>query len=385
MPCIHLFNPENDLALAHGGSNYTAPSNALALRNAGAVLPLWYGSNGDEFIALGVDEYWLEKTRRLFDININVFNGVHGDAAIEASPWGWSLDARRQFVNYGVPEELLKTADEIEILRRLSHRRITRDVMMRLRELVAFELPPLPMEAFSAEEVIDYAVSNDGCFVKSPWSSSGRGVFDATNMPKKELLTRCTGLIGRQGSVMCEASLNKVDDFAMLFYCDGIKVSHVGYSYFFTEHGAAYSGNVLAPDEIIEQSLARKVSCEQLRSVSKSLEIVLTDIIAPYYYGYFGVDMLLYKKNDIMLIDPCVEINLRMTMGVLAWKFRENYLSPDSRALMRVEYGKCSASMDKPQVNNSRLEKGTLSLIPENDRFYITIDALASKTFQFGI
>lgn len=385
MPCIHLFNPENDLALAHGGSNYTAPSNALALHDAGATLPLWYGSNGDEFVAKGVDECWLEKTRRLFDINIDVFDGIHGNSAKDASPWGWSLDARRQFVNFGVPEGTLKTEREIEELRWLSHRRTALEVMMRLRELVDFELPPLPIEAFSAKEVIDYAVSTGGCYVKSPWSSSGRGVFDATNMSKNELLTRCTGLIGRQGSVMCEASLNKIEDFAMLFYCDGTRVSHVGYSSFYTEHGAAYSGNVLAPDEIIEQKLAQKVSCEQLRGVSKALEIVLTDIIASHYCGYFGVDMLLYKKKNKILIDPCVEINLRMTMGVLAWKFRENYLSPDSRAIMRVEYGKCSASMENPVVNNSRLEKGTLSLIPGNGRFYITIDAVASKTLQFGI
>mgnify|MGYP001140241913 FL=1 len=51
MPRLHLFNPENDIALATGSDNFTAPKAALALRASGAAPPLWYVDPGDTFLA----------------------------------------------------------------------------------------------------------------------------------------------------------------------------------------------------------------------------------------------------------------------------------------------------------------------------------------------
>ena len=45
---------------------------------------------------------------------------------------------------------------------------------------------------------------------------------------------------------------------------------------------------------------------------------ILNEVIAPHYEGLFGVDLLVTADGRI---NPCVEINLRRTMGhaTLAW------------------------------------------------------------------
>lgn len=50
MDILYVFNPENDLALASGLVNYTAPKNARKIRNDLQMLPLWIASEGDSLL-----------------------------------------------------------------------------------------------------------------------------------------------------------------------------------------------------------------------------------------------------------------------------------------------------------------------------------------------
>ncbi len=386
MPRIHLFNPENDLALAHGGRNYTAPPNAMALHRAGAMLPLWYGDNGDAIIAPDSDQKWLDEIASRTNILPCIFNRDDSAEGYTAMPWGWSLDARRQLLDAGVPETALIYSEKIEKLRQLSHRRTTIEVMKALKERLSFDIPPLPLEAFSGEDVIQYAHLHNGCFIKSPWSSSGRGVVNASALSADELRRRAEGVIRRQGSIMCETPLDKVVDFAMLFHSDGKTIKKLGYSLFYTGSGTAYTGNIVADDSAIEAHLSTFVSQEQLRQVSTVIEETLSDIIAPHYNGDFGVDMLIYQNKGEFKISPCIEINLRMTMGIVAWHLNQKHLAKGNQALFRVEYSKSTASGLEPLFANGRLVEGTLSLIPPRSNFHITLDASrGSKILQFGI
>ena len=46
--------------------------------------------------------------------------------------------------------------------------------------------------------------------------------------------------------------------------------------------------------------------------------MAIDDLIAPHYDGYLGIDMMLYwDENGKIAINPCVELNLRMTMGMV--------------------------------------------------------------------
>ena len=44
----------------------------------------------------------------------------------------------------------------------------------------------------------------------------------------------------------------------------------------------------------------------------------LDAIIAPHYDGPLGIDMMLYRdEHGEIALNPCVEVNLRMTMGMI--------------------------------------------------------------------
>ena len=71
---LHLFNPENDLALAANLDHYTPPKAAVDLRRSGALLPMWYADAGDRVLCHGVNARWFDTVRTAFGIDVDVFN-----------------------------------------------------------------------------------------------------------------------------------------------------------------------------------------------------------------------------------------------------------------------------------------------------------------------
>ena len=74
---LHLFYPENDLALASGKAGYTPPPKVMDLRRAGAVLPLWYGDPGDKVCTTGVSAAWFDSMAERFDLRTDVFDHTY--------------------------------------------------------------------------------------------------------------------------------------------------------------------------------------------------------------------------------------------------------------------------------------------------------------------
>lgn len=379
MSQLHLFNPENDLSLAHGKAQYTAPPNALRLHDAGATIPLWFCAENDKVIADIKHMQWVSQIKSQFDIKGDIATIDDLSQFKGCRPWGWSLHAKKQFLNFGVEESLLPTDSEISEIRRLSHRRISIDVLNDLKELLHIPDSTVPFEAVDDESVISYARKHRDIFIKSPWSSSGRGVVNVANISEQELRRRAGGIIRRQGSVICEKALDKVVDFAMLFYSDGKSVKFLGFSSFFNEPTGAYAGNIIASQQEIYQSLQKYLTNIGLVELSQSLEQVLTKNVGDKYCGYMGVDMMIYRNDQGRYeLAPCVEVNLRTTMGVVALLWSQRHLAEGCQGVMRVEYTPNNESLQntcqsQPIIVDNKLKSGTISLIPPDNYFKITI------------
>ena len=54
---LYLFNPENDLAIAFGGENYTPPPAAQLIGKELSALPLWYADECCHIFLKGDDCY----------------------------------------------------------------------------------------------------------------------------------------------------------------------------------------------------------------------------------------------------------------------------------------------------------------------------------------
>lgn len=370
---VLLFNPENDSALACGSEFYTAPANALLLREAGATLPFWYGYEGDYVIAPSSTQQWLDRITPEFEIEPKLYD-VNTSNIDEVMVWGWSNVVCRQLREYGINDSLLPSISELEILRNLSHRRLTIKVYERLKQLLNINLPETPIEASDLDTINEYIETHEFCFLKSPWSSSGRGVVGSDIASKTELLRRGKGVIRRQGSVMCEVGLNKIKDFAMLFYSDGKNVKRIGYSDFFIEKDTAYSGNILASDEDIESNLIEYIDRQYLNDITNALEITYTELIASHYKGYFGTDMMIYRQGDQYAVAPCIEVNLRMTMGVVAWIWHNRYMASGVKGILKIEHCDGVPKDENYKVVNGKLESGKIYLTPPNSHFSISVE-----------
>ncbi len=324
MARVLLFNPENDVRLGEmpGRTPRKLTQNVIALGCDGALLPLWWADEEDYILVRNIPvcrhesvRLQAEEMKRKFGLCGSViFEGEKVCTDSIGMPWGWSYDSAAMLTAVGAecPSEA-----EIQNIRQLSHRRTASVIAKKLATMLPFAIPSPAVECGCIEKVDDFVEQHGEAYVKTPWSSSGRGVIRLSGRPGDRERQLIVSAIRRQGSVMCEQALCGLQDFAMLFYAEGGRAEYRGLSVFETNGSAAYSGNIVDSEEQLEAVLLQSgADSDELNAVRQSLECVLTEIVAPYYTGWMGVDMLVMGNGGIA---PCIELNLRMTMGVVAW------------------------------------------------------------------
>lgn len=181
-------------------------------------------------------------------------------------------------------------------------------------------------------------------------------------------------IVSSQGGVVGEPFYQKVKDFAMEFYVSDRSVSFAGYSLFEADARGIYKENRLASDDVIEKELAGYVSLSLLHELQKKLLQELPRLLQDNYQGYLGVDMMVVRTSEGYAVHPCVEINLRMNMGVVSRLFFDRYVCEEMEGRYVIEYyankGKACLFHEEMKaryplvVENGRIRSGYLSLTP---------------------
>lgn len=357
---IHIFNPDHDLALAANQERFTAPHAGRQLRSDLGFLPALWAENGDVVVVDDIDaaEACLRKLKHIDRRRIEfatmlqlerivadesqkaiLTDNVTDDNAIRISPWGWNKALCFQFLQAGIPSGIMPSAEELDAIRTLSGRQMTTSLLKKLREGIETETCGESVYYETYDEAIN-AISDLGeCVVKAPWSSSGRGVKYILKNEEAHHLQNTRNwmqnVIKQQGGVMIEPLYNKVKDFGMEFMAheDG-SVTYEGLSLFTTVNGA-YTGNMLSPEEEKREVLSKHISLEIIDEIATR---ICKYAETKPYVGPFGVDMMVVTKDRLsemtshkserhgFLLHPCVEINLRRTMGHVALA-----ISPDQK------------------------------------------------------
>ena len=335
---LHLFNPEHDIALASNLAHFTAPHAGRQLRADLGWLPaLW--AKKDDCVLVDHVEYaertWNRLRKRVWRFQPQTVQQDYSPIFVERrqlpslditklEPWGWDAAMVTDLRRWGVSPDVLSSDNMLTNYRQLSHRRTSSQLLPLLRiEGTVGE----SVECRSLQEVADFQQRWGQVVVKAPWSSSGRGVQFAVQPGW------VNNVIERQGSVMVEPFYNKVKDFGMEFFVDHRgRVTYLGLSLFHTKNGA-YVGNLLATEQTKRQLMARNLPLSLLDQIK---ELIIENVKLPEYHGPFGVDMMVVKngekgENKGCLLHPCVEINLRRTMGHVAL-----CMIPDDDELLRV-------------------------------------------------
>lgn len=297
----HWFNPGNDLALAAGTPSYTPPAQVQRFGQSLELLPALYAQPGDSIL---VGDWTSEKEEfaASFGLSLNCADGI-------AAPWGWSAATVTALKGKGSKGPWPDTG----LIRELSHRRSTIKLHTLLCEQnLPYPMPPAPIEVSDASLL----PGGGGHIAKAPWSCSGRGVAPLS----ERFAIDC---IRRQGSVMVEQELCKVQDFALLFTVKSGEATFEGLSSFITASGnTTYAGNLCADQD----ALRRKIGMvRQLDATIEACSRVIADVLEGYD-GPCGIDMMVYSDDSgRRIINPCVEINVRMTMGFVAMAVAKKY------------------------------------------------------------
>jgi hypothetical protein len=352
MKKVYLFNPENDMALACGDVYYQPTAIVRRMACELSVLPAWYAPAGSAV--------WTSDSLSDFALTPA---GVTATAQClpgdELHPWGWNPALAHRL---GIRKDL-------EPIRRLSSRQTAVEVLRRLGG--GCESKWLT----SMHDVYTY-IYNKECVLKAPWSGSGRGVYFVA---PQGLTASQRGWAERvmrtQDALVAEPRYPSVQDFAMEFRAEaGGEVRFAGYSLFETDGQGAYKGNMLASDEAIEALLAEYVGREVLLATRERLTDILREQLNGEYTGCLGVDMMIYRSGTAYALHPCIEINLRMNMGLVARLFYDRYVAAGAKGRFVVDYLPREGEMlerhrrmqaEYPcRVEENRILKGYMTLTP---------------------
>lgn len=307
---VHVYNPSHDEALAINKAQY-CPSSAA--RRTGAKfwdVAKWWMAPDDVILRLPDDgslrgaAFW-----RMGEAAPQEATSFDWTAVTAIEPWGWDRHIVGVLRKLGAPERLLPTEAQLDRIRQLS----SRQTAVRVLELLA--QPAFTSRWCTDEAAAMAAIEEQGgrAVLKLPWSCSGRGVW-TTDSPS--FVQRIKKSLRDQGAVEVEPWYENVADFAMEFEADARGgVSYVGLSVFATLDGGGYAGNVVAPQEELRRTLETRAARPlPLDALADSLCKALAEVLAGDYTGPLGVDMMLTPEG----IHPCIEVNLRNTMGRVA-------------------------------------------------------------------
>jgi hypothetical protein len=282
---IYIFNPEHDLCIANGDENFVPPSSAVGFAKEN----------------IDISEHLKRPNRQRRQI----------------IPWGWNHSLRKRLINEGVDPSTLPSEEELQFIRTHSRREFALDVHSRLSsgdsQVIGTDYRTV---ATCLDEIEAFISAHGSAVLKSPLSGSGKGI----RFVREELCESdkgwCRRTIDKQGSVIVEQRLQIMKECAMLFECHHEGIDFIGYSLFESRNGA-YSRNILASNEEIEDIIAGYISRDTLAAVREDLTFILADTLVGHYEGFLGVDQIICQADSPAFV-PVSEINLRMTMGLIA-------------------------------------------------------------------
>lgn len=310
---ILLFNPSHEMALASNAAQYTPPKHVQLMEADLCLLPLLWAKEDDCVLtSTGLVNSRGDRVSNVKDLI--------------PSPWGWNKSVRNRFLRLGINPLLMPTEPKLDEWRKDASRAWAAEYCSSLYKrcngdgLVQNHVRFLRSETDYEDWLSNYGA--DAFIVKAEYSSSGRG---------NRIFTSHRSSLNNQ--LLIDTFYEKLLDFAMEFEVTQQEVRYLGLSVFETSHEGRYAFNYLRSQQQLREMIVSHLSDVSVfdRLIGTHCQL-LSERLAGHYEGIAGIDMMVVRGG---LIHPCVEINLRMNMGVLAMILYEKGLL----SLPRFPYG----------------------------------------------
>jgi hypothetical protein len=391
---LHYFNPGHETAVLNASKYYMSPANVAAMQRELAFLPAWQ-ANAEDFVLIDSDlpEDFVED---IACFKSRLPKGISQKTLAADVPelfnqtirlWGITPQAIHLFDTINDVYHLnLIVPQWYDVYKELNSRYFAKqclEYIISRSNSIADDIVPQFFECL--EDIEEYVCKNNDrrLLAKAPYSSSGRGLLW---LPQGEL-TRTErqilhGHLKKQGAISVEKVLDKRLDFAMEFLCCNKRAEYEGLSLFYTNEKGAYTGNFIGSQHRIEGDISQYISLSLLEEVKVLLLHFIEEHIAPIYDGYVGVDMLIYARDERFELQPCIEINLRNNMGIMALKISQNMLAEQLTGCFHIDFDARAGEIYRrhrelkklypPVMESLKLASGYLPLCPvtEDSRYH---------------
>lgn len=364
---LHIFNPEHDMALAANQKRFTAPHAGRQMRADLGFLPALWSEDGD-ILLVDDEEAAKESLRHLgkFAHKVKLVSlkslkelSLATSCDFKIDSWGWDCTIKEQLLKADSQLEPFMPSDsQLVAIRTLSNRKFAAENLLPL--LTAQNDMTIGESRYceSLDEMAAMMSKYGKSVLKAPWSCSGRGVrYSPQANCDARLLGWANNIIRQQGGIMVEPLYNKTYDFGLEFYAneDG-DISYCGLSLFHTSNNA-YTGNLLATESDKRKILSHYINIDIVDAACDNIRNILSTHLKGVYSGAFGIDMMVVAQNGGKenLLHPCVEMNLRRTMGHLSLALTPSIHEP--QRIMSIYYA------DKYRI---RIQNTTRNLLNTN-------------------
>ncbi|MEO7097972.1 MAG: DUF455 family protein [Luteolibacter sp.] len=330
-PVVHWFNPnaESHARAAMIGKPWQPDKTALALELDLETLLLGCCRRDDAVLmrrAPSIDHLTRLKNAGYELPEILTIGSPAGRKLGGLRPWAWSPDAVEQLRPYA--DDVSPNMDQ-SWREALPSQWFSKEIGLRLEQA----LGPVPetgalfheRDAILAE--IERHLISGQALLKAPLACAGRGHL-RVNLESDPAKTRgwIDNTLASHGAVVVEAWLDRVLDFSALYEMKpGGAVSLVGLTRMENDAAGRFLGIRVSPkwgtmlDPEIAVFLFREAGVMEI--YQDKIPSQLAELL-PGYVGPLCVDAMVHRRPDGSLaLKPVVEMNVRLTMGRIAWEW----------------------------------------------------------------
>lgn len=381
------------MAVANGSFSYQPPLLLHQMESDLATLPMFFGDSEDIIITDNKPSMQFLDKLHSTGFEIPSFHSLSEAEAFPDNsmemiyPWGWSPASHFRLKDLkkkcGKKFTVQPNSQWTETHRRLYERstalQFLQDLLENNRTNKFVEQKQTGQVVHSISDIKNLLIANNPLVLKAPMSSSGRGV----QIIRKSLLNASNkqwldGILKQQKYLVAEPYIDKISDLSFQFRINSEQdIDFLGISIFETNSNGQYQGTILNPvfSKLIpgrEQELKDlfDLTSQQLLNALKN------SIYAKLHRGFLGIDSMIFEKNGSLKIQPCVEVNCRMNMGILAIHI-QNKVHPEASGKFELIYDKNgilpvyhqkTKERHTPDFQEGKLFEGFLPLTEANEQ-----------------
>ena len=337
-PVVHWFNPNAESHACHSlqinrGRPWQLDKTALALESDLEMLMLHCCRRDDALLVRQPPS--LDFLTKLKHAGFEIPEILTLDTLSERKlgglrPWAWSPDASELFLPHAQ-----RIAGSISHPWRppLPAPWLSKEVGIKLEHALGPqpETGALHTSARSVQTSIDRLLQmGNQALLKAPFAHAARGNLrvNPESIPEKTTGWIQNTLSG-QGSVLVEPWLDRILDFSALYELDGRgKVTLLGMTRLENDAAGRFLGIRVSPKwgRLLPPDLAAYLygPAQAMKVYQEDIPALLPDLL-PGYSGPVGLDAMVHRRrNGSPALKPVVELNVRHTMGRIAWELLKN-------------------------------------------------------------